>query len=74
MYKIKYSFEQFRIATHLIRWTFLVLPISVAVGAMVALFLWLLEVATHTRWENMWFRTDRLSGTVFQDLRGHAKR
>lgn len=54
MYKIKNSFEQFRIASHLIRWTLLVLPVAVAVGAMVALFLWLLEWATHTRWENMW--------------------
>lgn len=54
MHKIKSPFEQFQIAVHLIRWTILVLPLAVAVGAMVALFLWLLELATHTRWENMW--------------------
>jgi len=54
MTKFNYSFEQFRIAKHLIRWTVLVLPVAIAVGCMVALFLWLLELATHTRWANMW--------------------
>lgn len=54
MSKHIYSFEQFHIAKHLIRWTILVLPVAVAVGSMVALFLWLLEMATHTRWANMW--------------------
>lgn len=54
MSKLNYSLEQFRIAKHLIRWTVLVLPVAIAVGSMVALFLWLLELATHTRWANMW--------------------
>lgn len=54
MYKRRYTFEQIRIARHLVRWTLLVLPVAVAVGAMVALFLWLLDLATRTRWENMW--------------------
>ena len=54
MQEIKYNFEQFQIAVNLIRWTFLVLPVSIVVGAIVALFLWLLEWATHTRWDNMW--------------------
>jgi len=54
MQKIKYNFEQFHIAVNLIRWTFLVLPVSIVVGAIVALFLWLLEWATHIRWDNMW--------------------
>ena len=36
------------------RWTLLVLPVSIAVGAMVALFLWLLEVATGAREQHMW--------------------
>ncbi len=49
-----YSFEQWRIARHVLRWTLLVLPVSVAVGAMVALFLWLLELATHLRQANLW--------------------
>lgn len=50
----KYAFEQLRIARHLIRWSLLVLPVSVAVGAMVALFLWLLESATQVRQANIW--------------------
>ena len=49
----KYQFEQLRIAQHLIRWSLLVLPVSVAVGALVALFLWLLESATHIRQANL---------------------
>src|SRR5690606_19648452 len=39
---------------NLIRWTLLVLPLAIVVGAIVALFLWLLEWATQTRWENIW--------------------
>jgi H+/Cl- antiporter ClcA len=50
----KCAFEQLRIARHLIRWSLLVLPVSVAVGAMVALFLWLLESATQIRQANIW--------------------
>jgi H+/Cl- antiporter ClcA len=49
-----YAFEQLRIARHLVRWSLLVLPVSVVVGAMVALFLWLLGAATQTREANMW--------------------
>jgi H+/Cl- antiporter ClcA len=47
-------FEQLRIARHLLRWSLLVLPVAVVVGAMVALFLWLLESATQVRHANMW--------------------
>lgn len=54
MHKIKNSFEQFRIASHLIRWSFLAIPLAIAVGAMVAFFLWALDWATNTRWENSW--------------------
>lgn len=54
MQKIKYSIEQFFIAKHLLYWTVLIVPVSVVVGLLVALFLWLLEWATITRWANMW--------------------
>ncbi len=54
MYKNKYLFEQLSIARDLVRWTILILPVAIIVGAMVAFFLWLLEVATQTRWENRW--------------------
>ena len=53
----KLAFEQLRIARHLIRWSLLVLPVSVAVGSMVALFLWLLESATQIRQVNLWLIT-----------------
>jgi len=50
----KYRFEQLRIARQLIRWSLLVLPVSMTVGALVALFLWLLESATQIRQANLW--------------------
>jgi H+/Cl- antiporter ClcA len=50
----KFSFEQFYIARHLLRWTLLIIPVAIVVGLLVALFLWLLELATQTRWENLW--------------------
>jgi len=52
--KIKSSFEQFAIAYHLIRWTILAIPVSIITGSLVALFLWLLDKATHTRWQHEW--------------------
>ena len=51
----KYRFEQLRIARQLIRWSLLVLPVSVTVGALVALFLWLLESATQIRQAHLWY-------------------
>jgi H+/Cl- antiporter ClcA len=54
MKKFAYSFEQFNIARHLLYWTILVIPVSIAVGSLVALFLWLLDLATAIRWNNIW--------------------
>ncbi len=54
MTKPKLPFEQFYIAKQLIRWTIIILPVSVAIGSSVALFLWLLDVATTTRWQHLW--------------------
>jgi H+/Cl- antiporter ClcA len=54
MNKAKYSLEQFYIAKHLLRWTLLIFPVAVSVGLLVALFLWLLDIATATRWQHMW--------------------
>jgi H+/Cl- antiporter ClcA len=51
---IKSSFEQAAIARHLIRWTILVIPVSVIAGSLVALFLWLLDQATLLRWRHEW--------------------
>lgn len=54
MNKYRYSFEQLHIAKHLLYWTALVIPVSVVTGSLVALFLWLLELATAIRWNNLW--------------------
>lgn len=49
-----YSFEQVKIAKNLLYWTGLIVPVSIAVGSLVALFLWLLDLATVTRWQHLW--------------------
>lgn len=54
MNKYRYSFEQVKIARHLLYWTALVVPVSFVTGSFVALFLWLLDLATAARWNNLW--------------------
>jgi H+/Cl- antiporter ClcA len=54
MQSIKKSFEQFSIANYLFKWTFLVAPMAIVVGSLVALFLWLLDKVTQIRWQNGW--------------------
>lgn len=54
MKKIKTSFEHLFIVSHLLRWTFLALPVSITVGSLVALFLWLLEKAIDYRFAHSW--------------------
>ncbi len=54
MQSIKKSFEQLSIANYLLKWTFLVSPMAIAVGSIVALFLWLLDKVTALRWQNGW--------------------
>ncbi|MBV8390914.1 MAG: voltage-gated chloride channel family protein [Mucilaginibacter sp.] len=44
----------FLILSHLIRWTLLTIPVAIAVGAVVALFLWLLNWAIHFRFAHTW--------------------
>ncbi|HMP93497.1 MAG TPA: voltage-gated chloride channel family protein [Phnomibacter sp.] len=50
----KQNFEQVKIARHLLYWTAMIVPVSVVTGSLVALFLWLLELATVTRWNHLW--------------------
>lgn len=52
--KQRYSFEQLKIAKHLLYWTALIVPVSLITGSLVALFLWLLELVTQLRWNNLW--------------------
>ncbi|HLK28827.1 MAG TPA: voltage-gated chloride channel family protein [Puia sp.] len=54
MNRIKKISEHFSIAIHLSKWTFYVIPISIAIGSAVAAFLWLLDKATQLRWSNGW--------------------
>lgn len=37
-------------ARYLLRWTVLTIPLALVTGSLVALFLWLLDKATHLRW------------------------
>src|ERR1700710_1304337 len=52
--KLLNRFEQFAIGLHLLRWTVLVIPLSLVVGSLVALFLWLLNLAINFRWNHPW--------------------
>lgn len=54
MKKNKYSFEQLKIARHLIYWTALIVPVAIVTGSLVALFLWLLDIAGAARWAHLW--------------------
>lgn len=45
---------QLSLCWYVIRWLVLLLPVAAVIGSAVALFLWLLDRATHTRWENPW--------------------
>jgi H+/Cl- antiporter ClcA len=44
-----FSSTHFYTLKHLIRWTLITLPVAIAIGSMVALFLWLLTWAIHFR-------------------------
>ncbi|HLZ88771.1 MAG TPA: hypothetical protein VKQ52_16060, partial [Puia sp.] len=50
----KIPFEQLPITSYLLRWTLLVIPVSLTAGSLVALFLWLLDKATQFRFAHSW--------------------
>lgn len=54
MKQVRTSFEHLFITSHLIRWTLLVLPVSLSVGSLVAFFLWLLDKAINIRFDMPW--------------------
>jgi H+/Cl- antiporter ClcA len=54
MKRPKTSFEHFFIVSYLFKWTCLVFPVSLGVGSLVALFLWLLDKAIDTRLNAPW--------------------
>ncbi|AMR31398.1 voltage-gated chloride channel protein [Mucilaginibacter sp. PAMC 26640] len=53
MFKIFFS-SQLNLVKYLIRWLVILLPVAVAIGSMVALFLWLLSWAIHYRFAHAW--------------------
>ncbi len=50
----KYAALQFNIAKQLLRWTIIIFPVSISIGVLVAFFLWLLDIVTILRWQNLW--------------------
>jgi len=54
MKSIKKFAAQFYKAGRLLRWTVLIFPVAIVVGLLVAFFLWLLDIATVTRWQHPW--------------------
>lgn len=54
MKRLKTSFEHVFIVSYLFKWTCLVFPVSLTVGSLVALFLWLLDKAMNFRFANPW--------------------
>jgi H+/Cl- antiporter ClcA len=56
MKRLRYLFKSpyFLIFNHLVRWTLLTIPVAIVIGAVVALFLWLLSWAIHFRFAHTW--------------------
>ncbi len=48
------QFDPINVLKYFIKWFLLVIPVSIIVGSLVALFLFLLDFATQTRWQNPW--------------------
>lgn len=48
------SFDQYFILKYVVKWFLYIVPVSVVVGSMVALFLWILDIATAFRWTHGW--------------------
>lgn len=48
------KFEHYPILKQLIRWTALILPIAIVTGSAIALFLYLLNLAIHFRFQHTW--------------------
>ncbi len=48
----KFLFEHLSVFKYAVRWTLLILPVAIAIGSMVALFLWLLGWAIHFRFQH----------------------
>ena len=54
MYSLKKIPSHYFVFRHLLKWTLWIAPLAVAVGSLVALFLWLLDWATKFRFMHPW--------------------
>ena len=54
MKRLKPHFEHLFITSHLLRWTLLVIPVSLTTGSLIAFFLWLLDLAIRFRLAHSW--------------------
>lgn len=54
MRRLKTSFAHVFIVSYFFKWTCLVFPVSITIGSLVALFLWLLEKAVNFRFIYTW--------------------
>lgn len=50
----KFFASQFNVISYSFRWTIIALPVAVAIGSVVALFLWLLNWVIHFRFTHTW--------------------
>jgi H+/Cl- antiporter ClcA len=53
-YSKLFSSTHLIILNHIIRWTMLTIPVAISIGGVVALFLWLLNLAIHFRFAHTW--------------------
>jgi len=50
----KFLGQHISVFAYLIRWTLVIIPVAIAIGSMVALFLWMLGWAIHYRFTHTW--------------------
>src|ERR1700710_50051 len=53
-YSRVFSSTHFLVLSHIVRWTMLTIPVAISIGGVVALFLWLLNLAIHFRFAHTW--------------------
>jgi len=49
-----FNSAHFLVLSQLVRWTLLIIPVAIVIGSIVALFLWLLNLAIHYRFAHTW--------------------
>lgn len=54
MSRFKTTWEQFSVASYLLKWTLYILPLAFAVGSLVAFFLWSLDKLIQLRFMHSW--------------------